>query len=300
MKQLKEIQKLFNSQIISPNQFIDLLKTIIHTNHKAFTNVLDEFNGIRQAEIAFKNTSLLDMFGHPSANPLVLEIDFSNGKEKDMVLLGKGILYDSGGYNIKTRGMEEMYGDKFGALTALAIGQALKLPVKVFFAVNLINDYSILPGTILKSKKGKKVRIVDTDAEGRIGLAHLIELSGSYKKLVTFATLTGASHYNVGDGHAEVFDDAHDIQGDLGVIGLGHTFEDYKKGLYTNKILDNYNKSHNTAGAAKAYFFLKEFLTKNQTLTHFDIAGLMSNQEKDYTYGIEDMIRIIDAVRRVK
>lgn len=289
MKKSKKIQSLFNSQELDGDYFSGLVIKTFNASHVT-TTIYDQD----------KPDDLMRMFINPNHPPAILEIDFSLGKEKSICLLGKGVLYDSGGYNIKTRGMEAMYSDKFGALIAITIASILKLPVKAFFGVNLIGTNAILPGTIITSSEGKNVRIVDTDAEGRIGLAHLIELANSYKKLVTFATLTGHSAWNVGAGHAEVFDNDHILEGDLGVIGRGIIFEDYKKGLYTHKILDNYNEAYSKAGAAKAYMFLREFLSNNQTLTHFDIAGLEAKHNIDYRYGLEDMINIVQAIQEVK
>lgn len=281
MEKVNKIQKLFKSQELNP---AEMLLDVAKAGFGRPTHVLPA-------------SGLLNMFRHPRYEPVEAFYDFSNGKEKDVCLLGKGVLYDSGGYNIKTKGMEDMYIDKFGALTALTIAKTLKLPVRVFFVVNLITDTSIVPGTILTSITKKKVRVVDTDAEGRIGLAHLIESSREYKKLITFATLTGHSVWNVGEGHAEIFDTDHSYSGDSGVLGIGSVFEDYKKCLYKNGVLENYNDGYNKAGAAKAYLFLREFLLKNQTLTHFDIAGLDGKQVKDYTYGLQDMMNVVKLVK---
>ncbi len=275
----KKIQELFCSQELNPDKFIT----------KLATSALIDSTSISYRH---KTESLDRCFYHDQYHPRMIRVDFSKGKEKGVCLIGKGILYDSGGYNIKSDA-SDMHNDKFGALTALLIGKVLKLPVQVFFAVNLINSKAILPGEIIQYRT-KQVRDVNTDAEGRLGLASCIEDCQEYKTLITFATLTGHSVYSIGEGHAEVF--SQDLKKLSKILlknnkslGIGRIFEDYSKCLYKNKLLENSNSEYREAGAAKAYLFLHEFLQKSQQLHHFDIAGFMSNQYTDYTYGIEDL-----------
>lgn len=282
MKKNNAIQKLFRSQIINPIEMSEEIEKV--------------FGKPQEYEFA---VGLLTMFDHPRHTPCVLHYDFSKGKRKDIRLLGKGVLYDSGGYNIKPDA-SQMHNDKFGALNALTIGAKLKLPVSIFLVVNLIHDHAILPGTIIKSIKEKKVQIIDTDAEGRIGLAHLIELS-TEKNLVTMATLTGHSPYAIGDGHAEVFSKDKQLLSkiilkDHKVIAPGRYFKDYDKALFKGKLLQNLNKNYREAGAAKAYAFLNQFLANKQELTHFDIAGLDGKQIDNYTFGMDEIGDIISEI----
>ncbi|MEK6879034.1 MAG: hypothetical protein AABY22_05470, partial [Nanoarchaeota archaeon] len=81
------------------------------------------------------------------------------------------------------------------------------------------------------------------------------------------------------------------------VFGLGRYFKDYKKCLYNNKKLENYNKKYSEAGAAKAYAFLNEFLQKGQSLHHFDIAGIMNKQVENPNYGLKEMIEIVKEIK---
>lgn len=282
MKKNSAIQKLFKSQTINPLLMSEEIEKVF-----GYGYTLDTQDG------------LLTMFTHVLHIPIILHYDFSRGKRKDIRLLGKGVLYDSGGYNIK-EDASQMHNDKFGALNALTIGAELELPVSIFLAVNLIHPHAILPGTILKSIKGKKVQIIDTDAEGRIGLAHLIELSKE-KHLVTMATLTGHSPYAVGEGHAEVFSKDKKLLSKVTlknneVVAPGRYFEDYNKALFSGGVLQNLNKNYREAGAGKAYAFLNKFLAGKQELTHFDIAGLDGKQIKDYTYGMDEISEIISEI----
>lgn len=278
------IQNLFQSQILQPSDIIDELTKI----YGKPTKTADA-----------SNEGLLTMFKHKKYTPMVAHWDFSKGKEKNLHLIGKGVLYDSGGYNIKNDA-SSMHSDKFGALLSIKIAHKLRLPVSVFFVTNLIHDDSLLPGTIIKSTKGKKVQVIDTDAEGRIGLAQLIEITDA-PKLVTFATLTGHSHFAVGDDHAEVFSKDNNLLAKVvkqnnKVIGIGRYWKDYDSCLYKNKVLQNLNSKYRHAGAAKAYAFMNEFLNKNQSLTHFDIAGIMDNLWKDSNFGINEIIKTIKLI----
>jgi leucyl aminopeptidase len=275
----KKLQKLFNFDTLQPLEMIESL---------------EKHYGLESQELS--NDGLLNMFRHPIYKPLAVTFDFSKGRRKDVMLLGKGVLYDSGGYNIKADA-SDMFGDKFGALTAIEIASQLKLPVTVFFVVNLIHVVATLPGEKLTSLNGKVVRVVDTDAEGRIGLAHIIELSKA-RKLISFATLTGHSDYAIDSGHIEVFSKdkkflSNIVLQDNKVVAAGRYFDDYKNCLYKNKVLENLNSGFHKAGAAKAYAFLNEFLAKGQTLTHFDIAGIMDKLTTNHEFGLDELVKTV-------
>ncbi len=278
------IQNLFNSQELNPVEVIKTISLIVKQNPVSNENVSD--------------SGLFTMFAHPKYAPRRVNWDFSNGK-KDVTIIGKGVLYDSGGYNIKPDA-SDMFNDRYGALNAVLLAKVLKLNVVVFFVVNLIHDGAVLPGTILTSLKGKKVCIDNTDAEGRIGLAQLIETIDT-THIISFATLTGHSVAAIGEGHAEVFSKDKSkliklLQTDLQIIGTGRYFDDYKKKLYKGKVLQNSNPADKGAGAAKAYAFLNEFLKKNQSLTHFDIAGIMNTQEQNHTKSLKELIKAVKII----
>lgn len=132
-----------------------------------------------------------------------------NGKEKPLLLVGKGITFDSGGYNLKpTNYINNMKDDKAGALTVLhAIEAAAKLKLKLnivavlAFAENLVSGEAFRPDDILKAYNGMTVEITNTDAEGRLVLADAVAYGVEQYKpkgVVDIATLTGASLYALG------------------------------------------------------------------------------------------------------
>lgn len=130
-------------------------------------------------------------------------------KGKTVVLIGKGITFDSGGLSIKpAEKMEEMKFDMAGAATVMAIVQAaaaLKLPVNLIGLVpateNLPSGRAMKPGDIVKSRSGKTIEIISTDAEGRMVLADALDYAKSYQPdlVIDFATLTGAIVVALGD-----------------------------------------------------------------------------------------------------
>ncbi len=140
----------------------------------------------------------------------ILEWKPTNAKnEKPLVLVGKGIVFDSGGYNIKTGNyMTEMKSDMAGAATVIGIMHAvakLKLPVHLICLVpstdNLVGKHGYVPGDILKMYDGKTVEILNTDAEGRLILADALSYAKKYdpELVIDFATLTGAAARAIGD-----------------------------------------------------------------------------------------------------
>ncbi len=123
--------------------------------------------------------------------------------DKPIVLIGKGVTFDSGGLNIKTGGnMTEMHMDMSGGsavIHAIATAARLKLPTHVIALVaaveNMPSGTAVRPGDILRSLSGKTIEIVDTDAEGRVTLADAITYAKRYdpRAIIECSTLTGAS-----------------------------------------------------------------------------------------------------------
>ncbi|WHP79675.1 aminopeptidase PepB [Edwardsiella anguillarum] len=167
----------------------------------------------------------LHSVGRGSARaPALLELDYNPGGKSDTpvlaCLVGKGITFDSGGYSLKqTAFMDAMKSDMGGAALvtgalALAIAQGLQARVKLYLccADNLVSGNAFKLGDIISYRNGKRVEIMNTDAEGRLVLADgLIDASRQAPRMIIdCATLTGAAKTAVGgDYHALFsFDDA--------------------------------------------------------------------------------------------
>ena len=153
---------------------------------------------------------------HP---PAINILDFNPNKitnnQADIVLVGKGITFDSGGYSIKNNtGMLYMRKDMSGAATlaaalALAIKNGLKKRVILITcsAENLVGPNAFKLGDIIKYKNGLGVEITNTDAEGRLVLADGLIKAQEYnpKLIIDAATLTGAAHIALGSDRCALF-----------------------------------------------------------------------------------------------
>ncbi|HEU4626296.1 MAG TPA: hypothetical protein VFS52_16110 [Steroidobacteraceae bacterium] len=129
----------------------------------------------------------------------------SNKREPDVALVGKGIIFDTGGINVKPhKSMADMHIDMSGSAVALATLLALS-ELKVPFAVdawlaiteNRIGPRGFKPQDVVRACNGVTIQVVHTDAEGRMALADTLALAGRTKPrfMMDFATLTGASVY---------------------------------------------------------------------------------------------------------
>jgi len=146
----------------------------------------------------------------PHRAPRVIELGWNLDRtERPLVaLVGKGVVFDSGGLDIKTSaGMRNMKKDMGGAAHALALGRLIMqadLPVRLVVLVaaveNAISADAFRPGDILSSRKGLTIEIGNTDAEGRLILADILTRAGEHSPDLTldFATLTGAARIALG------------------------------------------------------------------------------------------------------
>lgn len=206
-----------------------------------------------------------------------------------VVLVGKGITFDSGGISIKpSANMAEMKMDMSGAAAAIGAMQAisaLKVPVHVIGLVpaaeNLPGGNALKPGDILRHHNGKTSEIDNTDAEGRLVLADALSWAARYKPtaLIDLATLTGAvvvalGHFATGMlGTSTTVKDALRAAGDRTYERVWELplFEEYEK-LIKSDIADVKNVGGRWAGAITAAFFLKQFVG-TMPWVHLDIAG---------------------------
>ncbi|MBI2638510.1 leucyl aminopeptidase [Candidatus Peregrinibacteria bacterium] len=214
-------------------------------------------------------------------------------KEPPLVFVGKGILFDSGGYNLKPRGyIEDMQLDKAGAAAVLTLIRLLpKLNIKrriigvAPFTENLIGKHALKPSEILKTYSGKTVEITNTDAEGRLVLSDALAYAVDQFKpkfLVDIATLTGACMVALGDRYAGLFGNDKDLMEKLRAAGeevdellwpmpLHKNHSEKMKGVYADLRNADLGSERN-AGASKGAAFLQEFVGKTKW-AHLDIAG---------------------------
>ncbi len=235
------------------------------------------------------------------AKLITLEYHGGDKKQKPVVLVGKGVTFDSGGISLKPGAdMDEMKYDMCGAASVLGTLQAiaeigLKLNVVGVIPAceNLPSGAATKPGDIVTSMSGQSIEILNTDAEGRLILCDALTYAGKFKPetVIDIATLTGACVIALGhvvsgllsnqDGLARELlaagEQAHDRAWQLPL------YEDYQSQLDSN-FADMQNIGGRAAGTITAACFLSRF-TKDYRWAHLDIAGTAwkSGKEKGAT-----------------
>ncbi|NOY76370.1 MAG: leucyl aminopeptidase [Calditrichaeota bacterium] len=221
---------------------------------------------------------------------IILEHGTPRKTAPTVVLIGKGITFDSGGISLKSsKNMDEMKYDMaggaavFGILKAVAL---LKLRLHVIgiipAAENLPGASAYKPGDIVTSLSGQTIEILNTDAEGRLVLADAITFSAKYKPdiLIDLATLTGAAVVALGHAGAAVMGNAPDVIDDLQKLSeetgekvwpipLWKAYHDQLK----SDIADMKNIGGGPGGLPVAGAFLENFV-ENTKWAHLDIAGV--------------------------
>lgn len=236
-----------------------------------------------------------------SAKPrfIVMEYWGASKREPPVVLVGKGITFDSGGINIKPeRGLHEMHMDMSGGaavihtVTALARLKARKNIIGLIPAAeNMVSGASYRPGDVLKTMGGKTIEVGNTDAEGRIVLADGLEYAKKYKPrlVIDAATLTGAALVALGQRASAMFSTERRYENLLREIGertgdpvwpmpLWEEFEEELKANFGD--LSNIGKYDRIGGLATSAVFLWQFI-KPIPWVHLDIAPRMTSMEGD-------------------
>jgi leucyl aminopeptidase len=213
---------------------------------------------------------------------------------KPIVLVGKGVVYDTGGYSLKTSaGMETMKCDMAGAATVLGVMSAasrMKLPLHIIGLVpatdNRISAAAVSPGDIITISDGTTVEVLNTDAEGRLILADALVFAKRYDPQIVldFATLTGAAARAIGkEGFVYMGTCAEDVKSQLkkaqeAVYERGVEFplwDEYAEQI-KSPIADLKNIGGAEGGAITAGKFLQHFTS--YPWLHFDIAGTAFNE----------------------
>ena len=245
------------------------------------------------AELKKLNMGMMLGVGQGSKNPprlIVLEyVPKGRAKGKGIAFVGKGVCFDSGGYDLKPpAGMLDMKMDMGGAAAALSAMKAvaaIKPPFRVTAYAgaveNLVSGDAYKPGDVLKSRKGKFVEINNTDAEGRLVLGDVLTYAceQGYEAIVDLATLTGACMVALGPYTVGCMSDHEDLaEGILGAAkGAGESFwrlplnKDLREQLKSD-IADIKNTGERFGGAITAGLFLQNFVDETPW-AHLDIAG---------------------------
>ena len=229
--------------------------------------------------------------GRGSARPpRMLLVHWEGSKQQPVALVGKGITFDTGGYNLKTQAdsILRMTSDMAGAAAVLGTMHTLarqKAPVNVIgvmaLAENMISDRAYLPGDVIKAGNGKTIEIINTDAEGRLVLADAlwhVETNYKPRAIVDIATLTGSKVTAVGNYYAGLFSNDEQLVTQLTKAGEAVHERVWRLPLsddmlpeLKSKKADLRNTGRST-GASTAALFLNQFVSETP-FAHLDIAG---------------------------
>jgi leucyl aminopeptidase len=220
--------------------------------------------------------------------PRLIELHWGKDGAPRVAVVGKGVCFDSGGLDIKpASGMRLMKKDMGGAAHALALARlvmAEKLPIRLHLLIpaveNSVSAASYRPGDVLGSRKGLKVEIDNTDAEGRLVLGDALAKAGESEPelIIDFATLTGAARVALGpdlpamfandDGLAASLEEAARAVGDP--IWRMPLWDGYDEMLKSD-LADLANSADSPmAGAVTAALFLRRFVPEGTPWAHFD------------------------------
>lgn len=227
----------------------------------------------------------------PARAPRLIDLTWGPDDAPRVTLVGKGVVFDTGGLDIKpSAGMLLMKKDMGGAAAAIAAaamamgsGLTLRLRLIVPSVENAISGCAFRPGDVIASRAGLTVEIGNTDAEGRLILADALALADAEEPdlLIDFATLTGAARVALGPDLPAFFTEDDDLARAVEATGLSAIDPVWRLPLHApyaslldSKVADLNNVSGGPfAGAITAALFLRRFAPKTKGHVHFDLYG---------------------------
>ena len=228
--------------------------------------------------------------GKGSDRPPYFLVGKYNSKAKYQVsLIGKGVLFDTGGYSLKSpAGMETMKTDMSGAASAWGViniiartNQNIGLTVYTPIVENMVSGSAIRPGDVLKTRNGKTIEVMNTDAEGRLIMSDALAFAAETNPdlICDIATLTGASYVALGLDIGAIFSNNSDLEKKF-IESAKNTNENFHplplfdgyRNLIDSDLADMKNTGGRFGGAITAALLLKEFIGENDWI-HLDIAG---------------------------
>ena len=215
---------------------------------------------------------------------------------KHIALVGKGLVFDTGGYSLKTGGaMMNMKYDMAGSATmygAFRAASLMKLDLRVTCILgitdNAVNGKATMPDSVVKARNGKTVEILNTDAEGRLVLADCLDYACDQGPdvIIDAATLTGACIHALGNEVCALVSNDRKLSSKL--LKSAEHVDEYMWELpiipeWSKDMKGNLSDLKNiggasTAGTAKAAAFLQEFVKNDISWAHLDIAGVADSQ----------------------
>lgn len=240
--------------------------------------------------------------GKEDPQMIILEYKAGAAKEQPIIYVGKGVTYDTGGYNIKGRYMRWMKHDLGGAATALGgfyaiakTGVKKNVTVVIPAVENMVSENAYFPDDVLTMYNGMTVEVHNTDAEGRLILADALAYADEQlnpKMMVDMATLTGACAYAVGDDFTALLGNKKIIK------SLYKSAENTDELVWELPLHDRYAKKLKSSiadivncsdglkpGTIEGGLFLKNFVKKETPWVHMDIASVAFDDTKGLATG---------------
>ncbi|WP_068083313.1 leucyl aminopeptidase family protein [Polycladidibacter stylochi] len=225
--------------------------------------------------------------------PRLIDATWGDKQHKTVTLVGKGVIFDSGGLDLKpAAGMLLMKKDMGGAANVLGLASMImqaKLPIRLRVIIpaveNAVSGRSFRPSDVFTSRKGLTVEIGNTDAEGRLVLADALAYADEEKPelLIDMATLTGAARVALGPDLPPFYTSDEELAETVAVHSEAVNDPLWRMPLWapyrsyiTSKIADIANVNTSGAGFAgsmTAALFLQNFVEKAGSWMHFDIFG---------------------------
>ncbi|AGA34839.1 Cytosol aminopeptidase PepA [Thioalkalivibrio nitratireducens DSM 14787] len=281
-----------------PETLAEAARALAKEHKKLEATVLDE------QELEKLGANAILAVGRGSERPpRLIALEYGGGPKDaaPIVLVGKGITFDTGGISLKPgEAMDEMKYDMCGAATVLGVMKAvsqLKLPLNVVGVItsaeNMPDGRATRPGDIVKTLSGRTVEILNTDAEGRLVLCDALTWVERFKPkaVIDIATLTGACIIALGHQASAVLGNDEDLVAALKQAGESShdrtwelpLWDEYQEQLKSN-FADMANIGGRPAGTITAACFLARFAEK-YPWAHLDIAGVAwkSGKEKGAT-----------------
>jgi len=259
--------------------------------------------------IESKSSGPIKLMSGQHKNAGIISTDYRTTRKRRVILIGKGILFDAGGYDIKPSGKyANMKIDMAGMASAFSVASQLvneNLAVYCPVSTNLVANSQILPGDEIKIG-GKLVVVSNTDAEGRLILAEALTSVPQTSKdiIITVATLTGAVGYAIGEKATGVFtlnDDLYKrykMSSDKAkeLVWRLPLWEYLDKKYFRKKRIKN--SVEDKPGPSLAALFLKQFVKYPDNWIHLDIAYSCWDKKKERATGqpVRSLINFINTV----
>ena len=279
------VRDLINTPALdkSPEEFINKVKELVDSSGI-------EVEVYDQKWLEENNFGGVLGVGKGSDRPPYFLVGKYNSKAKYQVsLIGKGVLFDTGGYSLKSAaGMETMKTDMSGAASAWGViniiartNQDIGLTVYTPIVENMVSGSAIRPGDVLKTRNGKTIEVMNTDAEGRLIMSDALAFAAETNPdlICDIATLTGASYVALGLDIGAIFSNNSDLEKKF-IESAKNTHENFHplplfdgyRNLIDSDLADMKNTGGRFGGAITAALLLKEFIGENDWI-HLDIAG---------------------------